>query len=482
MPPNASTDLPAPVPAAHDSRPLSSSTITTSATIIDPSPPPSSLDTARTLTAARRNYGILAWFRRHLPHHQNHQHHPRRRNSSSLTHGRRVLTIHSFLHRPFDRFLCLYMLAIISVTIYFRVRFDCSQATSRLCTWLVVNAAITFVRITGWISVHSLHPDANLSTLRRVLTWTFRFVNLIALSWSIVGLVFLRQLPSLTDPNNSNSTSSDSPDSNQSQPSSPNDVTQQIRDLVLAIIAIELVVLAVTIIVLSCVFFLAMSLGVFTSQGATREQIDKLTTFKFSANQSPHSNHNTSASSNTNDAVDARGESSAQQPNDENNNSNNHDENANINNNHDDLESCIICLEDYEDGDLLKELPCSSNKHVFHSHCIDEWLIQNSSCPICRDNPFRDRDKDEPKNDIEDGGNSNRRSIATSAAATAASSSSRNNDNNSSEGGTRDEQSRVNTSCDSSNEQISPDVLITTPAESVTEVNDDEDGRIAQNV
>ena len=50
---------------------------------------------------------------------------------------------------------------------------------------------------------------------------------------------------------------------------------------------------------------------------------------------------------------------------------------------------CIICLAEYEEKDVLRVLPYCG--HDFHMACIDLWLEQNSTCPVCRislvDNP-----------------------------------------------------------------------------------------------
>ncbi|KAK3814179.1 MAG: hypothetical protein J3Q66DRAFT_345814 [Benniella sp.] len=43
---------------------------------------------------------------------------------------------------------------------------------------------------------------------------------------------------------------------------------------------------------------------------------------------------------------------------------------------------CAICLEEYEVGDHIRELPC---KHFFHSHCIDPWFRDvHGICPVCK--------------------------------------------------------------------------------------------------
>ncbi|KAL2523700.1 RING/U-box superfamily protein [Abeliophyllum distichum] len=48
-----------------------------------------------------------------------------------------------------------------------------------------------------------------------------------------------------------------------------------------------------------------------------------------------------------------------------------------------DTVNCTICLQDFENGDCARMLP--SCRHSHHLHCIDEWLIRNGTCPICRE-------------------------------------------------------------------------------------------------
>eukprot|EP00884_Botryococcus_braunii_P021873 jgi/Botrbrau1/836/Bobra.0352s0031.2 len=44
--------------------------------------------------------------------------------------------------------------------------------------------------------------------------------------------------------------------------------------------------------------------------------------------------------------------------------------------------SCSVCLGDYEKGELILRLP--GCQHEFHEACIQLWLAQNTTCPICR--------------------------------------------------------------------------------------------------
>jgi hypothetical protein len=43
---------------------------------------------------------------------------------------------------------------------------------------------------------------------------------------------------------------------------------------------------------------------------------------------------------------------------------------------------CAICLDQLRDGDQIRELWCN---HYFHVDCIDPWLLNKQSCPLCKD-------------------------------------------------------------------------------------------------
>ncbi|KAL8204851.1 hypothetical protein R6Q57_010474 [Mikania cordata] len=47
---------------------------------------------------------------------------------------------------------------------------------------------------------------------------------------------------------------------------------------------------------------------------------------------------------------------------------------------------CSICLADYKEKDLLRELPDCG--HLFHVKCVDPWLRLNPTCPNCRTSPM----------------------------------------------------------------------------------------------
>ncbi|KAH0863883.1 hypothetical protein HID58_081094 [Brassica napus] len=52
---------------------------------------------------------------------------------------------------------------------------------------------------------------------------------------------------------------------------------------------------------------------------------------------------------------------------------------------------CCICLSAYEDGTELRELPCG---HHFHCLCVDKWLYINATCPLCKYNILKSSNLD----------------------------------------------------------------------------------------
>lgn len=46
-----------------------------------------------------------------------------------------------------------------------------------------------------------------------------------------------------------------------------------------------------------------------------------------------------------------------------------------------DSEKCTICLSQFEIDNDVRRLPCM---HLFHKDCVDQWLVTNKHCPICR--------------------------------------------------------------------------------------------------
>ncbi len=44
---------------------------------------------------------------------------------------------------------------------------------------------------------------------------------------------------------------------------------------------------------------------------------------------------------------------------------------------------CVICLDDIDIFENIKNLNCN---HKFHKECIDLWLQEKNTCPLCRQN------------------------------------------------------------------------------------------------
>ncbi|XP_029950661.1 RING finger protein 150a [Salarias fasciatus] len=48
-----------------------------------------------------------------------------------------------------------------------------------------------------------------------------------------------------------------------------------------------------------------------------------------------------------------------------------------------DFDNCAVCIEGYRPNDVVRILPC---RHVFHKHCVDPWLQDHRTCPMCKMN------------------------------------------------------------------------------------------------
>ncbi|XP_043096624.1 RING finger protein 215 [Puntigrus tetrazona] len=45
------------------------------------------------------------------------------------------------------------------------------------------------------------------------------------------------------------------------------------------------------------------------------------------------------------------------------------------------MDSCAVCLEQYNNHQCLRVLPCL---HEFHRDCVDPWLLLQQTCPLCK--------------------------------------------------------------------------------------------------
>lgn len=46
-----------------------------------------------------------------------------------------------------------------------------------------------------------------------------------------------------------------------------------------------------------------------------------------------------------------------------------------------DGDSCAVCIELYKPNDVVRILTCN---HIFHKTCVDPWLLEHRTCPMCK--------------------------------------------------------------------------------------------------
>ncbi|XP_072913913.1 E3 ubiquitin-protein ligase RNF128 isoform X2 [Hemitrygon akajei] len=46
-----------------------------------------------------------------------------------------------------------------------------------------------------------------------------------------------------------------------------------------------------------------------------------------------------------------------------------------------DADTCAVCIESYKPNDVVRILTCN---HFFHKSCIDPWLLEHRTCPMCK--------------------------------------------------------------------------------------------------
>ena len=44
-------------------------------------------------------------------------------------------------------------------------------------------------------------------------------------------------------------------------------------------------------------------------------------------------------------------------------------------------DGCVICLDNFKTDEKIIKLPCN---HIYHPECIQDWLKNNITCPLCR--------------------------------------------------------------------------------------------------
>ncbi|XP_014255412.1 protein goliath-like isoform X2 [Cimex lectularius] len=52
-----------------------------------------------------------------------------------------------------------------------------------------------------------------------------------------------------------------------------------------------------------------------------------------------------------------------------------------LENSQDDIDDCVICFDSFKIHEMIRILPC---RHEYHKSCIDPWLLEHRTCPMCK--------------------------------------------------------------------------------------------------
>ncbi|EME31773.1 zinc finger (C3HC4-type RING finger) family protein [Galdieria sulphuraria] len=189
--------------------------------------------------------------------------------------------------------------------------------------WVLFNGVISLLyTIFKRLSNEDLVDDySQLTSIQQRSLICFRIISWLSLAWFIVGMVWVFRCETCQR------------------------TAVALYRLSLALVIINLIFLGVSVLLACCIFVLAPNLFrpdfnldgsvTFHRRGATKKEIDRILLVRYHRDSSEEES------------------------------------------------TCPICLCEYEEGNLLRILPCTS-KHRFHATCVDRWLILNKSCPLCK--------------------------------------------------------------------------------------------------
>eukprot|EP00063_Salmo_salar_P077445 XP_014052280.1 PREDICTED: E3 ubiquitin-protein ligase RNF128-like isoform X2 [Salmo salar] len=61
-----------------------------------------------------------------------------------------------------------------------------------------------------------------------------------------------------------------------------------------------------------------------------------------------------------------------------------------------DADTCAVCIDAYKTGDVLTILTCN---HFFHKTCIEPWLMEHRTCPMCKCDILKALGVEQPEED-----------------------------------------------------------------------------------